>query len=102
MPILCLVDLSIVGRGAEGRNEVRGGRTNSKGVELRIDMQLLCLFHGSDCFILVTRAKEHIGYRSTWPGGFESSQDTCQIRRVGRVLLIVDDVEIVARGIGRS
>src|SRR5258708_39165224 len=82
MPILCLVDLSIVGRGtidinaivlllrcplrppqdvvgswAEYRNEVRSSSANLKGVEFCIEMQLLCLFHGSDCLILVTRAK---------------------------------------------
>ena len=74
----------IVGSGAERRNEVRGRQTDRKSVELRIDMQLLCLFHSGDRFILVTRAKQHIGYRSTWPRGFESSQDTCQVRRVGR------------------
>src|SRR5260370_23945948 len=71
---------------------------DGKGMVLWIGMLLVCLFHGSDCVILVTRAKQHIGNRPTWSRGFESSQDTRQIRRVGRVLLIVDDVEIVARG----
>src|SRR5712691_474612 len=102
MPILCLIELGVVGWStkdinaivlllgrplrttqdivsgrAEYRNEVRGSRANREGIKFRIDMQLLCLFHSGDCFTLMPRAKQHIGYRSTWPGGFESSQHAC-------------------------
>src|SRR5436305_7144896 len=124
MPIHCHIHLSVVGSGSkyintivlllsrplctpqniisrwtECRYEVWGSRTNSKGVEFGVDMQLLGLFHGGDCFILMTRAKNHIRYRLIWSRGFERGQDTCEIGSARWILLIIGDFEILACGI---